>query len=505
MQPQPLSRLEDFKSHCVPKWHRDNVMHAIRQCVQYACGLILTAGLLAGPCLAITYGQSKTAKKTKPFTKKTKGNEQEESPATPLEEIDFGAPIKFRDGDTPDELDATPEGRERLEELESRAREIFEDRDEVESQMRPLVVPRDRLVGEVTVLNQGILNAQQTINQWQNQRGKLLQQLNNGGNTDGIRNQINEIDLQITMANEAILFNRREIAERTPEIIALNQQIDPLNARLLKLWLELNNFRKQWLEIRQPQFKYSRGNFEALKQVIDDWLLIDGLWPDAFCWAALTNYELGNYEAAWDYVDKAAELRTTLRFPKAWAQGEALRAMIAAQIPERRSKAAGHLQSAQVYVNKDKNTNWETYFLVGRAVVENDKLAAKARTNFDKALKINPDAECIKFWYAHLQNTTTTATVRDVATGTKTLETLWEKSTKQSWRLAHELVLAYDAGFRKTDADRVWELVLELAPRDRHDELKEARAAVAAKLKSGNASESPSKSKSAKGSSKNAD
>ncbi|MDB5334526.1 MAG: hypothetical protein JWN70_145 [Planctomycetaceae bacterium] len=457
----------------------------------------LVAAWLSGTWPSVACAQNKTAKKAKTATKKSKTDDQEESPEKPLEEIDFdSAPIKPRDGDTPSELDATAEGRKRLAVLEGRAKEIFKDRDRIESELRPLVIPRDRLVGEVALLNQGILNAQQAILQGQNQLRKLQQQLDDGGNANALNNQIQTLQNQLAMANKAITFNQEEIAERTPEITALNLQIEPLNLGLVKLWVELNDFRKQWLEIRQPQSKYAHGNFEALKQVIDDWVLIDGLWPEAFCWAALTNYELGNYEAAWDNVERAAELRKTLRFSKAWAQGEALRGMIAAQIPERRGKAAGHLQSAQLYVNKDKNTNWQAFFLVGRAVVENDKQAAKARTNFDKALKINPDAACVKYWNAHLQITTTTSTVRDVATGTKTLEALWEKSTKQSWRLAHKLVLAYDAAYRKADADRTWAVVLELAPKEKHDELQEARAAAAEKLKTADGDEDTPKSKS---------
>lgn len=457
---------------------------------QYVVCCTLTAALLAGPCESTASGQTQSAPKTKAGTRKSKAAAQDEQTEKPLEEIDFGsAPITLGHEDTPGEYDATPAGRQRLVALETRAKEIFKDRESTDSELRPLLIPRDRLVGEVALLNQGIVNAQQAIVQGQNQLRRLQQQLNNGGNnnTNAITLEIENVEIQILAANRAISVNREEIAERTPEIAALNQQIQPLTDRLSKLWLELNTSRKQWLEIRQPQLKYAHGNFESLKQVIDDWLSIDGLWPDAFCWAALTNYELGNYEAAWDFVDRAAQLRQTLRFPKAWAQGEALRGLIAARLPERRGKAAGHLQSAQLYVNKDKNTNWEVFFLVGRAAVGNDKQAAKARSSFDKALKINPEAACVKFWYAHLQITTTTATVRDVAAGIKTLEGLWEKSARKSWRLAHELVLAYDAAFRKADADSTWKVVLELAPPEHHDELSKARSAAARKLTSGKA------------------
>lgn len=461
----------------------------------------LGAAVLAGTWPASACGQVKSAKKAKPGTKQAKGADPAEEPENPPEDVDFGAvPITFRDDNTPDELDATDAGRERLQKLEARARDIFKERDSVERQRQPLVTPRDNLLGEVTLLNQGILTTQQAILQGQTQRRKLQQRLNDGENTEAVNNQLQNLDNQLAMANRAIAFNQNEIAERTPEIDALNLLIRPLDLRLLKLWLELNDFRKQWLEIRQPQFKYAHGNFEALKQVIDDWVLIDGLWPEAFCWAALTNYELGNYEAAWDDVDRAAELRKTLRFPKAWAQGEALRGLIAARIPERKSKAAGHLQSAQVYVNKDKKTNWQAFFLVGRAALENDKQAAKARASFDKALKINPNATCVKYWYGQLQVTTTTATVRDVAAGTKALEGLWEKSTKQSWRLANGLVLAYDAANREDDADLVWEVVLELAPKAKHDALQAARDAAAEQRKSTTTKSNTPPAKAAQGS-----
>ncbi len=461
--------------------------------------LALTTAILATGWPATACAQAKTAKKPKTATKKAKGADQEDAPANALEELDFGAvPVTLRDGETPDELDATPEGRQRLAALEGRAKEIFKDRDGIERELRPLVLPRDRLVGEVTLLNQGILTAQQAIQQGQNQQRKLQQQLSSGKNTDGLIDQIRNLENQIVLANQAIASNREDIAERAPEITSLNSQIQPLEQRLSKLWVELNDFRKQWLEIRQPQFKYAHGSFESLKKVIDDWLLIDSLWPDALCWAALTHYELGQYEAAWDFVDRAAELRKTLRFPKAWAQGEALRGLIAAHLPDRKGKAAGHLQSAQVYVNKDKNTNWEVYFLVGRAVVENDKQAPKARTNFDKALKINPNAACVKYWYGRLQSTTATPAVRDVAAGTKTLEELWEKSTKQSWRLAHGLVLAYDAANRQADADRLWDEVLKLAPKEEHDRLQATRDTAAKQRDSAATSEDASQVKPAK-------
>lgn len=441
-----------------------------------AC-LLLCGSWMASPCLLTVEAQSKSSKKS------SKAEETEADSG--LEEASFGV-VSATDpeGGPADEVDETEEGRQRVAELIGRAREIFRERDQVEKTRRPLAGPRDILQGEINQLNQNVLAANQAISRGQAQLRNLERQAKLNGNENGAIDQIRDVQFSIGQAQTAIRFSQSEIAKRVPELDAFNAQIKPLDERLRKLWEELNNSRKQWLELRQPQKKYAYGNFELMKKVLDDWLLIDGLWPEAFCWAALCAYELGNYESAWEYVDKAAEIRRILNFPKAWPQGEALRGLIAAKVPSRRGKSAGYLQSALVYANKNKKSDWQTYFLVGRAAVESDKAAPKAKANFEKALKINSDVACVKFWYGRLQTTSTVDTVRDVKEGTNRLEAMWLKSTKKSWRLSHALVLAYDAAKRDADATKAWEVTLELAPRSEHSNLIALREEATKKLQS---------------------
>lgn len=473
--------------------------------------LVIGLGLLFSLSGQLVHGQTTPSKKkttatktpeksTSKTSKKSKGGAAaDEDPKNLLEELNFGAgPVALPEDGSMVDLDETPDGKQRLEAVQQRAREIFKERDKVDRLRRPLVIPRDQLLGEVVLLNQGIAKAQQVIQQSQFAIRNLQRLQNNGQNNQATQDEISNQQDQIRLANEAIAYNQDEIAERATEINALNLQIEPLDARLFKLWTELNGCRKQWLEIRQPQLKYAYGHIESLKRVIDDWVLLDGLWPDAFCWAALCNYELGNYEEAWANVEQAAELRTTLRFPKAWAQGEALRGLIAAQMRERRNKSAGFLQAASLFAAKDKNTNWETHFLIGRASFDNDKMAAKAKASFEKALKIQPDAACVQYWNARLQTTSSVPAVRDVERGTKTLETLWARSTKTSWRLSNALVTAYDAYDQEAKSKDLWEITLQLAPKAEHDGLIEARKASSSKFNALTASEGKPKASDAK-------
>ena len=78
----------------------------------------------------------------------------------------------------------------------------------------------------------------------------------------------------------------------------------PFNSRLQKLGSELAKCRKQWLDIRTPQEKYGRADYECFKVVNDDWLRIDGLWPQAFSWGALVAYEFADYDRSVDVTVK---------------------------------------------------------------------------------------------------------------------------------------------------------------------------------------------------------
>lgn len=438
--------------------------------------------------------------KTKPSTASKKVSAKSGKAARDEEdnlvEIDFSTAQRalLEDG-AQKELDETPDGKKRLRELVSHTKNIFQERTETDLIRRPLTLERDVLAGEIYQYNQGIAQAQQAISQAQNKRRQFETLIRGGDNSQATADSIRACDNQIFMANALIQNNQSEIASRAPELNALNIQIAPLESKLLSLWNELNLNRKSWLELSQPQLKYAQGNYESLKNCISEWVLIDSQWPDAFCWVALCDYELGNYDEAWNLVERTGEMRKTLGFRKAWAQGEALRGLISARISSKRGKSAGYMQTASQYVTRDKNSNWMTYFLMGRAAVENEKLAIKAKTNFEKTLKINEDALCATYWLALLQATTTTPAARDTEAGIKALENLWIHSNKRSWRLAKSMTFAYDAAKRQQDAEVTWETVRRLAPAAKHAELEAERAANLAKHKSAETEEGGSKIK----------
>ncbi|MDB5388711.1 MAG: hypothetical protein JWM11_4357 [Planctomycetaceae bacterium] len=463
--------------------------------------LLFAIAILSPMGIPQALAQSAAAKKKpektlKPGTKTAKGGKADAEAAKPLEEIDFGAvKPELLAEDATSELDETSDGKKKLEVLETRVKEIFAERTEVDEERQPIAIRRTLLLDEVAQLDQTNAEGQQGIQEAQNEIRRIQEVINNGSNTQANRNQIENLESQIRITNRQIISNQKDIAFRAELIKACNLKLAPLDTRLLKLWLDLNICRKQWLEIRQPQQKYAHGNYEGLKQSIDDWVLIDGLWPEAYCWAALCSYELGDYEAAWNHVERAAALRETLLYPKAWAQAEALRGMIAAKLSDRKSKAENHLQLANTYVLKEKNTNWVVFFLMGRANCENEKSVGKAKMNFEKALKIKPDATCVQYWYARMKSTTTTPAIRDVAAATNTLEDLWKHSTKKSWRLAYSLVLAYDSASRAGDADATWDFVQKLAPKSDRDNMQQERDAAQAKRKSPASAEPATKAK----------
>lgn len=456
----------------------------VSRCVARFAFLPLVALLVLCHMLGVEcYGQNPTTKKksekseksVKPGAKASKGGAAELAPPSPFEELDFGAVKGPQAADNASvDMDSTSDGQQRLAKIESQVKDIFTERAQVDKERQPIVARRDRLLEDVLQLNQGIVRAQQGVQQAQNEIRRLNGLVNNN-NAQSIRDEIQVLEDQIFATNLVITGNQRRLADKSGDLKEANAEIEPFDKQLLKLWLDLNRCREQWLEIRQPQQKYAYGHYESLKQAIDEWVLLDGLWPEAYCWAALCSYELGEYDAAWAHMDRAAALRENLRFQKAWAQGEALRGMIAAKIKERRSKSENHLQLANLYVGKEKSTNWVVFFLMGRAALENDKMAGKAKMNFEKALKINADAACVKYWYARLQTNTTVPAIRNVDSGTKALEELWKQSTRKSWRLAQSLVLAYDTARREADADATWDLVQTLAPKSMHETLQHER------------------------------
>jgi tetratricopeptide (TPR) repeat protein len=192
---------------------------------------------------------------------------------------------------------------------------------------------------------------------------------------------------------------------------------------------------------------------------------MDGQWPEAFAWAALCAYELDDIRSAADYLEKAQRLNADLsRSNKKLPQLEALAAIIRRKQPGQAIKAEAALANAIRLA--DKNSDWETYFLLGRYYFEVPDDGVRAQMHFQRALAIESNCDCARLWLARLQSTSTLPTVRDLYAGTTCLEQLWKKSGEQSWRLACFLAEAYSASERETEAEEMRRTAAELAPAD---------------------------------------
>lgn len=436
---------------------------AVRCRVLFVVVLVITLTSLSSRMAA----QTKKAKSTK-----AKDAAAEEAPKLPEVGFDLAADALTSPTAILEDKDATPEGRQRIGEIEGRAREIFRERDAIDRERRPIALKRDPLLVLYNQAQEAIRQATLAIGQLDQQAAQIQRRIGitNGDMKAQLQNQLAAIRGQAQILNQEIAYNNAGIQRISPDLTALNLQIAPFDQRLAKLWAELNEARKQWLELRQPVEKYSRGEFELLRRVLDDWLLIDGLWPAAFSWAALCAYEMDDLEKAAEYIEKAQALRTgVFESKKPWPHLEALGGMIGFKRPGQSGKAQTAIQKALTLV--DKKNDWLTYFLVGRCYVDREREMSRAKANFDKALKIKPDCLCAKLWLARVQTTAPQEGLRDVPAGTKGLEYLWEKTGKRSWRLGYFLVEAYIAGAQTAKAAMLWETVLPMAPADQRDQL----------------------------------
>jgi tetratricopeptide (TPR) repeat protein len=321
------------------------------------------------------------------------------------------------------------------------------------------------MVGEIAQTRQRLLQSQAMTAVTERQIALLENQLqfSAGSETKELRSQQGRLRSSVNSLVKKISSDRKLIEDRATQIRALNPQIASLDQRMQRLDEELAESRKQWLEIRQPMEKYSRGDFEGLRRVLDDWLILDGQWPEAYAWAALCAYELDAMDSAADYLEKARRLGTDpSRSKKLPSQLEALTALIRRQQPGQAAKAESALANALRLA--DKNSDWETYFLLGRCYFERADDGVRAKSHFERALAIRPTADCAKLWLARLQTTSTVPAVRDVYGGTTSLEQLWEKHGRSSWRLASFLAEAYSAAQRPVDAEAMWKTASELAP-----------------------------------------
>ncbi len=213
-----------------------------------------------------------------------------------------------------------------------------------------------------------------------------------------------------------------------------------------------------------------------LRRVLDEWLLIDGLWPNAYAWAALCSHEKQGPDKAGGYLEKAQNIPPEQWTKSTAAQLAALAGLVTAKMP-------GQLQNAKKAIEKalrkvDKKTGWETYFLVGRFYVDRERELPKAKAYLEMTLKIRPNCLSAKLWLARLQTIATDDKVRDLKAGTKTLEYLWDHTGKRSWRLAFFLFEAFHRGGRSADANQMWETTMRLAPADKHEQLQVDRKRI---------------------------
>lgn len=361
--------------------------------------------------------------------------------------------------------DETPEGRQRIQEIEKRASQLFRERERVQRERRPFALRRDSMLGEAAQARERTARDQSAAVATERQIAHLESQAKwfTGSLGKELRTKQSRLRASLNTLMRRIKSDQNLVDDRMAKMNALNLQIASLDERLLQLEEELSECRKQWLGIRQPLEKYSRGDFEGLRRVLDDWLVMDGQWPEAFAWAALCAYELDEISSASVYLEKAQRLRADLyHSKKRWPALEALTVLIRRRQLGQSYKADAALSRAIKLA--DKNSDWETYFLLGRYYSERPDEGVRAKTHFQRALTIQPNCDCAKLWLARLQTTSTLATVRDLTTGTAYLEQLWDKSGRRSWRLARFLAEAYSASQRIEDAEAMWSRAAELAP-----------------------------------------
>lgn len=365
----------------------------------------------------------------------------------------------------PFDADATPEGKLRLREIEGRAKEIYERRQQVEQERRPMAVRRDTMRVDASQAAERLKQMQREALGFERLISQLDQQIRwtTGSLRKDLQVQQGRHKASLTTLQRKMAADRKRMDGRTAEIHGLNGPLSEFDERLRQCDEELSECRRQWLGIRRPLEKYSRCDFEALRRVLDDWLVMDGLWPEAFAWAALCAYELNDIEAAASYLDNAQRLRERLAgSKKRWGQLEALRALVYRRLRGQSAKAQA--AAARAIGAADRESSWETFFLLGRYYSDRPDDGLRAASCFQRALAIQPAADCARLWLARLQTSSTLPAVRDLRAGTAILEELWEKSGRKSWRLASFLAEAYFAGHQVDEAAAMWRTAIELAP-----------------------------------------
>jgi hypothetical protein len=255
-------------------------------------------------------------------------------------------------------LGAPSDGLDRLQEIEELARRLSSERDAVARERRPFALRRDEMLGEMTqargrmARNQiAAVAAGRQITQLENQI-KLL----SGSEARQLQSLRSRLQSQFNSLVRELKADGKLLDDRATQVNALNLQMSSLEQRMHSLNEELSECRNQWLRIQQPLEKYSHGDFEGLRRVLDDWLVLDSQWPEAFGWAALCAYELDEIDAAANYVKKAEALRWALTGSKRkWPHLEALTALIYQKQP---GYELDEIDAAANYVKKAEALRW---------------------------------------------------------------------------------------------------------------------------------------------------
>lgn len=350
-----------------------------------------------------------------------------------------------------------PDVAQKIGELVNRAREIYGRRDQLVEQRRPLEVEREQLATRIEKLvmlqKEGTVTLK-TMNRQAQQMSDTIQNANaQGADTFSMRLEFDGLQRDIARHQRTMKANETAIDVGSRDLKTIDGQIGPIDKDLARLWSDLEDIRRQWVDVRQPSEKFAHGDYEGLSQAIDGWHQVDGLWLAGFYWKALCASELGDVAEAEGHINKAEDIRTKeLGQTDPVADAEAVLGLVHTKMGGKYAIRAKDRLAKAGRLNT-KRPSWFVNFVIGRCYLDREADAARAKTEFEKSLKAQPDNPCARVWLARLQTTTKKDGVRDVAAGTKVLEAMWTDSGKQSMRLGQFLADAYEAAGRKEDAE----------------------------------------------------
>ncbi|MEZ6129183.1 MAG: hypothetical protein R3C59_10915 [Planctomycetaceae bacterium] len=365
--------------------------------------------------------------------------------------------------------DRTPDGAARLEELAGKAKRLCLEIERLQKERRPHDAKRATMLGPYQQAQAALAEA----NRIQSAAAQAITNLNRRLNialskneANALRNSIRAAQLDGQRAEQKAAAAGQVISNLEPQIVAINRVIKPIDDQALDAFRQLEECRQQWFSITRPDVKYARGDYETLRQLLDTWLLTDGLWPDGMIWAGLCAYSLQDFPGAEDYTQKVEHIREKVFMltdsdPKLLA----LKAMIArdradtdsrkATIDARRwtNSAANDLRSME----RSSRAKPEAiaYFILARFHAGRDSEHKRALKYYELSLQHDPEHLCSTAGLGSLQIESDMEGVRDPEQGVQRLQKVWDRCETKSWRLALQLI----NGYRTTgDSDRAEEI-----------------------------------------------